>query len=191
MTNKNKLGFSLIELSVVMAIMFLLGAAIAPRYSAYKKEKSMSYARTQLANDIRYAQTYTLSTRKFPDGTSPTGGFGIHFQENSDTYTVFGDKIHGGTAPNHSYTDITTYPVGSAECEFFESVKLVEGIKVTDIQVIKSGVSTFPTAVDYVSVPPYGKIYIDGTNTNATLRITFSNGSRSEFLTITSSGFIS
>jgi len=189
-TNKQK-GFSLVEVSIVMAIMVLLGAAIAPRYSAYKKEKSMSYARTQIVNDVRYVQSYTLSTKKFKDGTSPTGGFGIHFVKGATTYTVFGDKIHSGVQPNHIYD--STYPTSSAECEFLETIQLVDGITITNLRVNKSGTWITLNSVDYVTVPPYGKVYIDNTNTNVTLEITFSNGvaGRTEIVNISSSGFIS
>lgn len=193
MKNRNKNGFSLLELSVVMAVMIIMGALIAPRYSAYKKEKSMSYARTQIINDVRYVQSYTLSTKKFSDGTSPTGGFGIHFVKGASSYAVFGDKIHGGVQPDHRYSDTTVYPVGSVECEYFETINLVEGVSITNLRLNKGGVWSTVNSVDYVTLPPYGKVYIDATNTNTTLEITFSNGvsGRTEIVNMSTSGFIS
>lgn len=193
MTSKNKKGFSLVELIIVMAIMAVLGAVVAPQYASNKKEKSMSYARTQIINDIRYVQSYTLSTKRFPaDGTSPTGGFGIFFEKGKTYYTVFGDKLHGGVV-NHHYD--AGYASTSSEYEFFEKINLVDGITITNLELVNSATSTstFPTSVDYVSVPPYGKVYIGGLADTMILKVTFSNGvsSRTETININSSGFIS
>lgn len=191
MRNKNTKGFSIIELAVVMAIMAIMSAIIVPRYSSYKNAKSMSYARTQIMNDIRYAQTYTLSTKKMPDasspnGISPTGGYGIHFQKGLSTYVVFGDRMHGAVQPNR------IYDTGSAENELFETVSMVSGVTIKGLKLTKGASVSYPTRVDYVSVPPYGKVYIDNTADNVTLEITFGNGTPSmdSTITINSSGFI-
>jgi len=190
MTSKNKKGFSLVELIVVIAIMATLGVVVAPQYASNKREKSMSYARTQIINDIRYVQSYTLSTKRFPDGTSPTGGFGIFFEKGKTYYIVFGDKLHGGPV-DHQYNP--EYTLGGSE--LFERINLVDGITITNLELVNTATSTstWPLSVSYVSVPPYGKVYIGGLADTMILKVTFSNGiaSRTETININSSGFIS
>lgn len=177
----------MIELAVVVAIMAIMTAIIVPRYASYKNTKSLSYAKTQMVNDIRYAQTYTLSTKKMPDasspsGVSPTGGYGVHFEKGLSTYVIFGDRIHGVDKPNHIYN------AGSAENELFETVNLVEGVTIFDLKV--NDISVPSGVVDYVSEPPYGKAFINDSNSN-TLKIILKNSVGTTEVTITSAGFIS
>ncbi|MDD3006898.1 MAG: type II secretion system protein [Candidatus Pacebacteria bacterium] len=169
MSNNNKKGFSLIELLVVLAIMTIMGAIVVPKYASNKNAQAMKYAKTQIVNDIRYVQTYTLNTKKFPDGSpSPIGGYGIHFQKDKDYYTVFGDKRHA-VDPNYLYDD--SYPAGSADYEFYEQIDLVDGVHISKLTVNGTEVDS----VDYVSTPPYGKIFIAELNTNVELEITYMN----------------
>lgn len=187
----NKKGIGILELMVVVAIIGIMAAAAGPRYSVYKKKQSMSFARTQLTNDIRYTQNYTLSNTKFPDGSNVSGGYGIRFQKNSGTYIIFGDKIQGANNPNGQYDPASS----GLSKEFLESAELPGGVKITNLRINK-GVGFTDVAggyVDYVSVPPYGKIFIDNTTSNVILEITFSSsdGSISEIFNLRSSGFIS
>lgn len=177
----------MIELAVVVSIMVIMSAIIFPRYASYKNAKSISYAKTQMMNDIRYAQTYTLSTKKMPDtsspnGISPTGGYGVHFKKGLSTYVIFGDRVHGAVQPNY------IYDASSAENELFETVNLVEGVTIFDLILNGSSVNN----ADYVSVPPYGKVFINGSNGNVTLKVILKNGAGlTAEVTITSAGFIS
>lgn len=187
----NQKGLSLLELLLVIAIIGVMAVAIGPNYAASKKAKSMSFARTQMVNDIRYVQNFTLSsTKAFADGTSAPGGFGIRFQKNSSSYIIFGDKMQGGATPNHRYDPGAT----GADAELLETVNLVGGIKISDLKISKNG-SAFADVtggyVDYNSAPPYGKIFIDNTQDNVILQITFTNGISSEVFNLRSSGFIS
>lgn len=164
---------------MVIAIIGIMSVILAPSYAVYKRDKSMSYAKTQLMNDVRYVQNYTLSSKIFPSTfMSPAGGYGIHFTTgaNENTYTIFGDL----SADHH-------YESG----EWIETVGTVNNVKITQIRVNKGAGWVAMTSVDYVCVPPYGKIYIDGAQDNVTLEITFSNGVNADVFNLKSSGFIS
>lgn len=175
MRNKNEKGFSLIELAVVIFIIAIMTVVIAPRYSSYRNSKSISYAKTQIITDLRYTQDYTLSTKKLLNGDHATGGFGIRFKKGKSSYVIFGD---GGDKPNHKY---------DGGNELFETVDLVGDVTISDLTV--NGVSV--NYVNYVSEPPYGKVYIDGSG-DATLVITFTNAAGSTgIITVKSSGSIS
>lgn len=179
----------MIEILTVIAITGILAVMIAPRYASYRNAKSLSYAKTQITNDIRYVQNYTLSTKRFPDGSSPTGGFGIRFEKGESQYTIFGDKAGTGT-PNQRYDGTD---------ELFETSNLVDGVTITGLRVKKGATWTdIPegTEVDFVSQPPYGKIFIDGAKSEdyaggIALEITYTNSaSASGTVTLTGSGLI-
>jgi len=175
MRNKNKKGFTLIELLVVIFIMAIMAVVTIPRYASYRNKKAMSYARTQIITDLRYTQDYTLGTKKLLDGTSATGGFGVQFRKGS-SYVIFGD---GGGDPDHAY--------GGGN-ELFETVKLVGNVTISRLTVNGNDMDV----VNYVSEPPYGKIYINNLDDDVTLVVTFTNNAGlSENITINNSGFIS
>jgi|GEM_PF-2323548 prepilin-type N-terminal cleavage/methylation domain-containing protein len=181
-------GFSLIEIMAVIAIMGIMGVIIAPRYASNKNAKALSYAKTQITNDIRYVQNYTFSTKRMPDGSSPTGGFGIHFKEGTQ-YVIFGDKAGTG-AVNQRY---------DGGGELFETVNLVDGVRISNLRIRKGAVwSDVPESagVDFVSQPPYGKIFIDGEKNEdyaggIELEITYTNSaSNSGIIILTGAGLI-
>lgn len=179
-------GFSVIEILAVIAIVGIMSVVIAPRYASHRNAKSLSYAKTQITNDIRYVQNYTLSTRRFPDGTSPTGGFGIHFEKGKPRYMIFGDKAGAGV-PNLRYDGTD---------ELFETSNLVDGVTITGLRVRKGGSWAASDAVDFVSQPPYGKIFIDGAKNEdyaggIALEITYTNSaSASGKVVLSGSGLI-
>lgn len=188
MTNRHEKGFTIVEVLAAIAIMGILAVAIGPQYAKNRNAKSLSYAKTQITNDIRYTQNYTLSTKRFPDNSSPTGGFGIHFVRESSQYMIFGDKAGGGT-PNKQYDGTD---------ELFETSKLVNGVTITKLRVKKGGGWTEVQTVDFISQPPYGKIFIDKVKTEdyaatggIALEITYTNAaSISGTVTLTGSGLI-
>lgn len=186
---RNQKGIGLLELLIVIAIIGIMSLIVVPSYVNYKKEKAMSFARTQISNNIRMVHSYTLSAVKLPGGTFPPyGGYGIHFMESSGSqtgkeYMLFADKMANGF-----------YDSGDVD---IERISLPSGITITDLQYKKSGVwyntlgaSSYIVA-DYVSFPPYGNTHIDGSGTIVTgLQITISNGIRSENIILNNSGSV-
>jgi len=182
----NKKGMSLLEVLTVIAIIGIMSVIMMPQYSKYQKSKSLGLSRTQIMNDIRAVQSYTMTTVKSIDGTFPKGGYGIHFTagDGVDSYIVFAD---GGT-PDREYNPAN---------EFFEEIELPEGIEINSLKVTADGVTSEVSLVDFVSTPPYGVIYIDKKNKDAggvgsfvTLEIGYTNGSSSDTVVLLSSGSI-
>ncbi len=188
MAKRYEKGSTILEILAAVAIMGILAVAIGPQYAKNRNAKSLSYAKTQITNDIRYAQSYTLSTKRFPDNTSPTGGFGIHFEKGSPQYVIFGDKAGGGN-PNQQYDGVV---------ELFETSNLVDGVTITNLRVKRGGSWGEVSSVDFISQPPYGKIIIDKAKNEdyaatggIALEITYENSaSGSGTVTLTGSGLI-
>lgn len=179
---KNQKGMSLVELLAVLAIIGIMSILFIPQYSKYKDSKSLGLAKTQITNDIRVVQNYTLSTNAF-QGAFPQGGYGIHFDitdpNNATKYIIFADKDQ-----NKAYDSLNGEKV--------EEVTLPGSVKVTGLKV-NNGSESSRNKVDFVCVPPYGVIYIDGDGSGATteLKIEYKNNtSGSDFVILKRSGFI-
>lgn len=148
---KTKTGFTLVELMVAMGIMGIMALVVGPRFAGMKRMQSMRAAKTQIANDVRYAQDSALSgVRLLNYGATPPGGYGINFNS-PNSYIIFGD-----IDKNRSY---------SGANELLETVPLPSGITIV------SGLG-----INFVTAPPYGESYVNGTTGNFTVTLVDSIG---------------
>ena len=65
-----KKGFTLIELMVVVSIMAILATAVIINIAGQRNNRNIIIAENELVNNIRTAQSYTLSSRVLPSGQS-------------------------------------------------------------------------------------------------------------------------
>jgi prepilin-type N-terminal cleavage/methylation domain-containing protein len=171
----NQKGFSLLELTVVIAIMGIAASITITQYSKNRESKALSLSVKQVVSDIKMAQNYTYGVLKFNDSVGfPGGGYGIRFSQNSDSYVIFGDEDSNKFYKNDN-------------SEKFQTISLPQGVKIDLLQV--GGSDTDP--VDLVFSSPYGKVYINGDNKNAgafiELKIRVSNSAGAEIITVNSS----
>ncbi len=105
-------GFTLVELTVVVAIVVILTSLIMFRHSRFDSStllRSLSYS---IALSVRQAQVYGTSVRGVGSGTvTYAPGFGVHFSETEPTrYFLFSD-IDGDNTWESSET-VTTQNLG-------------------------------------------------------------------------------
>lgn len=101
---KNKVGFTLIEILVVVAILGVLGALSYPFYSRLIMQNTVSDAANNLAGSLRKAQSYAMASKDGSNwGVKYLGTNIILLREststNFDTYNILpGIQIAG---PDH------------------------------------------------------------------------------------------
>jgi prepilin-type N-terminal cleavage/methylation domain-containing protein len=171
----NQKGFSLLELTVVMAIMGIAASITITQYSKNRESKALSLSVKQVVSDIKMVQNYTYGILKFNDSVGfPAGGYGIRFSQNSDSYIIFGDEDSNKFYKNDN-------------SEKFQTINLPRSVKINLLEVDGSIVNP----VDLVFSSPYGEVYINGNNKNAgafiELKIKISNSAGAEIITVNSS----
>ena len=120
--NNNK-GYTLAELLVSASIIALMSTVAVANYGNYGKAKKLQMAAQVLASDVRIAQSYAMSQKRFA-GTIPPGGWGIYasrLNPNNTSYIIFADT----GAPNRDYD------VG----EEMRTVNFTDGVTISNIQI--------------------------------------------------------
>ena len=91
MINSQK-SFTLVELLVTTGIILLLSAIIFPNYRAGEEAFSLQRSAHKVSQDLRRTEELALSAKAYPGAPSTfKGGYGINFQINSSSYTLFAD----------------------------------------------------------------------------------------------------
>ena len=170
----NQKGFSLMELMVVIFIIGVASSIVVTQYSNSRNSKALYLGSKQIANDIRMAQNYTFSALETGSG-NPSGGYGIRFSEDSDSYIIFADED----------SDKARDGGGS---EDFQTMNLPEGVEITSLKVGVVGYND----INVVFTSPYGEAYIDGVNKDAgdnfiNLEIEISNSAGTKVINLSSS----
>lgn len=89
-------GFTLLEITVVVAIIILLSTIFVINYQGGEKQFVLKRSTHKLAQDLRAVQEMAMSSQETPPGlglpeTFPKGGYGIYFEKNSNSYILFAD----------------------------------------------------------------------------------------------------
>ena len=130
-TNK---GFTLLELTVVIAIIILLSGIVLTNYRVGEREYALLRSAYKLAQDLRQVEKMAMASETLPSsfgGGFPKGGYGIFFQNNSNSYILFadcdGDKEYDETGAALSCAKATPgnpYPEGIKELFLEEKIKI-------------------------------------------------------------------
>ncbi len=85
------LGFTLVEILIVMSIILILLVVIFSGYSAGRKGLALQRSAHKLAQDLRRAQEMAMSAAEFREKV-PGGGYGIYFTpDNNERYYLYAD----------------------------------------------------------------------------------------------------
>src|SRR4030042_2002670 len=85
-----KKGFTLIEITVVVSIIVLLGTIFIINYRGGEKQFALQRSAHKLSQSLRGAQEMAMSAQIF-EGSFPAGGYGISLQKDNEFYILFAD----------------------------------------------------------------------------------------------------
>jgi len=181
---KSVRGFTLLEITVVISIIILLGTIFIANYRGGEKQFALRRSANKLAQDLRRTQEMAMSGVLF-NGVFPKGGYGIHLKEDLDSYILFADCDGDGESdengPALTCTDATPenpYP------ETIEEISLEEGIKILTLNP-----HTGSKALEITFFPPDPTVTINPDASSATISLTF-DGVSQKTVTVNKVGLI-
>ena len=87
---KSGAGFTLLEITVVIAITSILATIFVIGYRGNEKQFALQRSAFRLSQDLRTAQEMAMAGERF-NGAFPTGGYGLYFAQDSNSYILFAD----------------------------------------------------------------------------------------------------
>ena len=157
---RNK-GFTLLEITVVVAIITLLATIFLANYRGGEREFALKRSAHKLAQDLRTVQEMALSGQRPPPifgGGFPKGGYGIHFFPDSNSYILFadcdGDKEYDLSGPAISCFEAGQPPDYLDYPEKIKDLFLEEGIKISEVSPGPSLTITFFPPDPTVTITP-------------------------------------
>lgn len=96
--HKKKVGFTLIELMIVIAIMSFILAVVLFNYRTFNNRLAVTSNAQEMAIAVRQTQTYGLSVKEVTKGGGDfSTGYGIYFSiDTPGSYYIFADTNHNG-----------------------------------------------------------------------------------------------
>lgn len=177
-------GFTLLELTVVSAIVVVLAAVVLANYRGGEKQFALTRSAHKLAQYLRQIEETAVSSKRTPpqfgEEVFPRGGYGLYFELDSDhpqgCYIIsFADcdgesdyDSWGGATDCGSALPGPPPGIGNSRDETLEELSLEEGIKITALQVNSSPVASFSVTF----IPPDPTVIINRSLDNTSAEIT-------------------
>ena len=93
--NKNKTGFTIIDLLVSLGIFAFITGAVIANFRDGSNNEAVRQGSEIIASLLREAQSRTLSGAVLPDGDFPDGGYGVRFNTSNGNYIIFFADTNG------------------------------------------------------------------------------------------------
>jgi prepilin-type N-terminal cleavage/methylation domain-containing protein len=163
----SKRGFTLLELTVVAAIITILALIILPNYRQEEKQSALLRSAHKLAQDLRQTEEMAISAQKVPPqldpegiGVFPKGGYGIYFEINDALpkgyrIILFADCDGGkdfDSSGSFTCADATPDFPGNSCNETVEALTLEEGVKIKELSPLSPLTVTFKPPEPEVSI---------------------------------------
>ncbi len=151
-------GFTIVELAVVMAIIFIISGIAAANYRHGDRRVALDNQAFKFMQDARRAQELALSSRD-ADGVAPAG-YGIYLANNRDYYLIYADKNN-----NKKYDD----------GEEVENVSINEVVETSALEASQDGISwSLENEIDInYAAPNLTAKIMSGGNDYVAMKITF------------------
>ncbi|MDO8523505.1 MAG: prepilin-type N-terminal cleavage/methylation domain-containing protein [bacterium] len=169
---KQKKGFSLVEMVVVLGIMVMMLSIMIANFPAFRSQISLSIALHEMQLSLRQAQSYAIAVREFNSSfvapicqalVSPPARFppyGVSITKNTSNYVLFADiacsvKVSG---PHKIYNSGSPYGFPEA----IATTAMQGGVKVTRIDGFNGGSGVALNTAEIVYQRPSPSIIMFG-----------------------------
>lgn len=174
----NKRAFTLIEMVVSLGIIISVTAMFIANYQSANKRSDLVMTAQELVADLHSAQSNTLGLAKYNNAVPP-GGWGINFDKQTNTYTIFADLNAPGQLGYLQYDPSTEGVVGYGA----RRVVLPARIKIEELR-ISSNLTTNLANVTFLPPDPRTNIWISGGATSTFLEIKLLDTGNNNFKTV-------
>ena len=169
---KNFLGFTLIEMLVVLAVIGIITGVVLTNYRKGEKQYELQMAKQKIISEIRRVENMSLGAVEFK-GEVPKGGFGISFDKDASSYYYIfadkdGEKDYDGTG------------------ELVRKVNLPSKIEISSLSENGEGVSY----LDIVFLPPDPETYVNTKKNEGIITIKHKDTGNTLDIKITKGGVI-
>jgi prepilin-type N-terminal cleavage/methylation domain-containing protein len=107
MNSSARLGFTLVELLVVVSILVILTATMIPSFTNYSDSQNIKQAQEAIKNDLRLVQNRALTQSYPPGDTNRTAQYwGISFTQGSNIYTTLANDEANCDTPMYSVPSV-------------------------------------------------------------------------------------
>ena len=177
--NKIFPAFTLIEMVVSLGIIMVISIIFIANYRSSNKRTDLIMTAQSLVADIHAAQNNSLGLVKYGD-IVPAGGWGVNFNRNNNTYTIFADleiPLDTGSLSFNPDTEADR-SLGARQVSFSEEIE-IEELRI--FSGVNGSVENTTNEVSVTFLPPDPKtnIYnevLGSTGTALTIRLKEVNG---------------
>lgn len=141
-------GFTLLEITVVVAIISLLSTIFIVNYQGGERSFALRRSAHQLSQDLRMAQEMAMSSQEF-ENTFPAGGYGIYFKKDSNSYFLFAD-----CDGDHSYDEPGSAPTCAPGGSFFKGERIKEIFLEQKVKISTITPSSISNTLEITFFPP-------------------------------------
>jgi prepilin-type N-terminal cleavage/methylation domain-containing protein len=159
----NQKAFTLLEITVVVAIIGLLAAIVLANYRGGERQSALLRSAHSLAQDLRRVEEMAISSQKtspeFGEEVFPRGGYGIYFEIDPEAPKGYRIILFADCDQEADYDDWGPYScaeatsgLGNSRDEAIETIALEEGVEIKTLFPIS------PLAITFIPPDPEVKI---------------------------------
>ena len=180
MRMKKNLGFTLIEILIVAAIVVIITPIVIANQRRGEKEFALQRAVHKLAQDIRMAQEMAMSLKECPQCSGDLSGYGVYIDLATTTmYRIYADdQVTGANGEIYSAGDTIV-----------EDIQLESGVYINSI----NNTSLSKVSINFKSPDPEIKIRevaADDPMPEIVIELSLLIGSNSKTITVNTAGLI-
>lgn len=163
--NRNYSAFTLLETVVSIAVIASITALFIANYRAATPRSDIMMRAQEMVSDVHTAQNYALGLLKY-NNILPAGGWGVSFNKDNNSYTVFAD-LNAPNTPGYQQYD----PATEGDSRYgARTVVLTAPLEILEIKTANQNLHTLAN-VTFLPPDPKVNIWTAGGATSSALEI--------------------